>query len=361
MRTWVGRYWHPLAFSVLHSFCPLLHLVVVVLELEAADVGAEDVGLAGDGAGVLRLQPPGLAPHEVEDAAIVGIALAEVGDQRGVAFGQRRPAAAGGRSWRSVSSSTSPCDDADEEGAPLVTARCSPSPRGRPSRSRGSSASAPPARCAARSCAASMAFLLVDGLAERAPHDRGDEAQDGEGQHHLEQREARRSRRRLPPRPSRPCRRSSCRAASAPGALLGAARRGRLARRRRRRPRRRPPGGAAPGRSLAGSVRYCDHLERSDSRAPSSSQITRTVTRRTDSCRPIRIGSMKLLMMPAHHPGHHRHRVLGRPGPLVVWRPLLGLLRPVGGQLDPLDRASPSGTAGSPRSLKCRRRSGRCR
>ena len=49
--------------------------------------------------------------------------------------------------------------------------------------------------------------------------------------------------------------------------------------------------------SFAGSVRYCTTsivwLGR-----PASSQVTCTVTRRTDSCSPRRMGSMKLLIRP---------------------------------------------------------------
>src|SRR5262249_28428132 len=58
-----------------------------------------------------------------------------------------------------------------------------------------------------------------------------------------------------------------------------------------------PPGGSIDFSSCDGSVRYCTTSIVCSPR-PISSQITRTVTLRTDSCRPIRIGSMNALIMP---------------------------------------------------------------
>ena len=70
---------------------PLLELVIVVRELDPRDVRTEHVRLARDVARILGLQPAGLAPHEVQDAAIVGIPLAKVADDRRIPLLQPRP------------------------------------------------------------------------------------------------------------------------------------------------------------------------------------------------------------------------------------------------------------------------------
>src|SRR5262249_35965730 len=132
-------------------------------------------------------------------------------------------------------------------------------------------------------------------LAERPPHDGGDEGQDGERQHHLDQREAGRMRSRLshfviPGRATPPVNGAMAPLRPLVGPAPGCAAPPAVA-----------PGTVSAASSLAGSVRYCTTSKVWSGR-PVSSQNTRTVTRRTDSCSPSRIGSMKLDIMPPRKP-----------------------------------------------------------
>jgi hypothetical protein len=74
---------------------------------------------------------------------------------------------------------------------------------------------------------------------------------------------------------------------------------------------------------------------------PTSSQNTCTVTRRTASSRPTRIGSIKRGHEAAHQAGHRRQRVVAV-GLDRVRCHVLGLLGQVGGQLDLLDQRPPA-------------------
>ena len=174
---------------------PLFHLVVVVGELHARDVRAQDVGLAGQVGGRLGLQPARLAAHQVQDAPVIRVALAEIRDQRRVPFGQPRPQPLV-REARELQLVDVAVRRPDQERPPVAERRVLGARQVRHLDLARHAGQRDPHRV--RPLLRRLDGLLVrHRLAERAPHQRRHEAEDRQREHDLDQREARRSRRHV--------------------------------------------------------------------------------------------------------------------------------------------------------------------